>query len=69
LLLRWQDGRLNDNGELPAIEFQDAHIEHFRNGYLHNDNLDENGKPKPAVIANYGKKFEYWRNGKQIFPS
>jgi hypothetical protein len=66
ILCRWQDGRLSDDGDLPAVEFQDAHIEHFRNGVLHNDNRDEEGKIKPAIVAEYGAKVEYWINGKQV---
>jgi hypothetical protein len=66
ILCRWQDGRLNDDGELPAVEFQDAHIEHFKNGVLHNNNRDEDGQIKPAIIAEYGAQVEYWVNGKQV---
>jgi hypothetical protein len=66
ILTRWRDGRLNDDGDLAAVECQDAHIEHFKNGFLHNDERDENGNFKPAIIDGYGKKFEYWLNGKRI---
>jgi len=66
ILLRWRDGRLHDDGDLPAVEFQDAHIEHFRNGRLHNDQVDENGDLRPAIIANYGEKVEYYLNGNEV---
>lgn len=69
ILLRWLDGRLSDDGDLPAVEFQDAHVEHFRNGYLHNDKRDENGNLIPAIVASYGTQFEYWLNGKQVTSS
>jgi len=66
IILRWRDGRLQDDGELPAIEFQDAHIEHYRSGLLHNDLHNEDGTLKPAIISGYGAQVEYYINGKQI---
>ena len=66
IILRWRDGRLNDDGELPAVEFQDTHIEHYQNGLLHNGSTDESGKLRPAVISGYGTEFEYYLNGKQV---
>jgi hypothetical protein len=65
LILRWRDGKLHDDGELPAVEFQDTHIEHYRNGMLHNDSVDEDGKLKPAVISAYGTQCEYYIDGKK----
>jgi len=53
IILRWKDGMLNDDGDLPAVEFDDAHIEHYRNGLLYAE------KHKPAVIADYGTQCEY----------
>jgi len=67
ILLRWRDGRLHDeNSLLPAVEFQDAHIEHYRHGLLHNEETDMDGKLKPAIITNSGKDYEYYLNGKQV---
>jgi len=60
IILRWKDGRLNDDGDLPAVEFQDAHIEHYRDGMLHAE------KPMPAIIADYGTQCEYYLNGEQV---
>jgi hypothetical protein len=66
LILRWKDGKLHDDGDLPAVEFEDAHIEHYRNGLLHNDSVDEAGKLMPAIIADYGTRCEYYIDGKQV---
>jgi len=60
IILRWKDGMLNDDGNLPAVEFQDTHTEHYRNGLLHAE------KSMPAIIADYGTQCEYYLNGKQI---
>jgi len=59
IILRWKDGLLHDDGNLPAVEFQDAHIEHYRNGLLHAEN-------HPAIIADYGTQCERYLDGKQI---
>jgi len=66
LILRWRDGRLNDEDGLPAVEFQDTHVEHYHNGVLHNDSTDETGMLKPAIISDYGTKCEYYLNGRQV---
>ena len=66
LILRWHDGRLHDDDGLPAVEFQDTHIEHYRGGLLHNDSKDEAGNLRPAIIAGYGTQLEYYLNGKQV---
>jgi hypothetical protein len=66
IILRWREGKLQDDGELPAVEFQDAHIEHYRSGLLHNDSYDENGKLNPAIISEYGAQVEYYINGRQV---
>ena len=66
IILRWQDGMLHDDGVLPAVEFEDAHIEHYRNGLLHNDSVDEAGKLMPAIIADYGTQCEYYLDGEQV---
>ena len=66
IILRWRDGKLNDDGELPAVEFQDTHIEHYRNGLLHNDSVNEDGMCNPAIIAAYASQCEYYIDGKQI---
>ena len=67
LILRWRDGKLNDAGELPAVEFQDAHIEHYRDGLLHNNSVDAEGKLKPAIISGFGTQCEYYIEGKQEY--
>ena len=66
VILRWQDGKLNDEGDLPAVEFQDTHIEHYRNGLLHNDSINEEGKLNPAIISAYASRLEYYIDGKHI---
>jgi hypothetical protein len=66
VILRWHNGKLHDDGELPAVEFQDSHVEHYRNGLLHYDAKDNNGKLLPAIISNYANDFEYFQNGKQL---
>lgn len=58
IILRWHNGKLNDDGDLPAVEFQDTHTEHYQNGLLHNEG-------KAAVIADYGTQYEYYTEGKQ----
>lgn len=63
LITRWLDGRLNDDGEAPAVEFADAHIEHYKMGVLHNERKDDNGKLQPAIIAQFGRKVEYYLRG------
>lgn len=63
---RWKDGRLNDDEYEPAVEFQDAHVEHYKNGLLHNELKDEEGNLKPAIVANYGNDVEFWLNGNQV---
>lgn len=68
ILIRWKDGRLNDDGNYPAVEFQDAHIEHYQSGLLHNDLKEDDGFLSPAIITKYGKKMEYWLRGKQVQP-
>ena len=65
LILRWQNGKLHDDGELPAVEFQDTHTEHYRNGVLHNDSVDAQGKLKPAIVSGYGAHCEYYVDGKR----
>jgi hypothetical protein len=66
VLIRWRDGRLHDDGELPAVEFQDCHVEHYRHGLLHNEEIDLDGNLKPAIITDFCKKFEYYLNGRQV---
>jgi hypothetical protein len=68
VILRWRDGKLNDDGELPAVEFQDTHIEHYRNGLLHNENKDGNGKMRPAIVSAYGSRTAFYIDGKPVFP-
>ena len=41
------------------IECDDAHLEFYKDGQLHR----EDG---PAVISDYGKVKEYWKNGHRI---
>ena len=65
LILRWQNGMLHDDGNLPAVEFQDAHIEHYQNGLLHNNAVDKIGKRRPAIISGYGSINEYYLKGKK----
>ena len=66
IILRWKDGKLNDDGQYPAVEFQDCHIEHFLNGKLHNAARDPNGDLMPAIIADYGETKEYFYNGREV---
>ena len=61
VILRWHNGKLHDDGDLPAAEFQDTHTEHYRDGMLHNDG-------KPAIISEYGTQCEYYIDGKQEIP-
>lgn len=56
-ILRFKNGFL-DGGHLPAIECDDAHLEFYKHGQLHRDG-------GPAVISDYGKVKEYWKNGKR----
>ena len=68
VILRWKDGRLNDDGEFPAVEFEDSHVEHFKEGRLHNGTLGKDGKLKPAIISVSGDIVEYYINGRQVKP-
>ena len=54
-ILRFKNGYL-DGGNLPAVECDDSHMEFYKNGQLHR----EEG---PAVVSNYGKVKEFWKNG------
>ncbi len=54
-VLRFRNGYL-DGGSLPAVECPDAHMEFYKNGRLHRDS-------GPAVLSNYGKVKEFWKNG------
>ena len=54
-ILRFKNGFL-DGGRLPAVECDDAHLEFYKDGQLHRDD-------GPAVISDYGKVKEYWKNG------
>jgi len=66
IILRWSDGKLQDDGDLPAVEFQDAHIEHYRSGLLHNDSHNDAGMLNPAIISEYGARVEYYINGQEV---
>jgi hypothetical protein len=66
IIIRWLDGKLHDDGELPAVEFQDTHIEHYRGGLLHNISVDKEGKLNPAIISGYGTQAEYFIDGKEV---
>jgi hypothetical protein len=66
IIIRWRDGKLHDDGELPAVEFQDTHIEHYRNGLLHNVSVDGEGKLNPSIISGYGVQAEYYVDGKEV---
>jgi hypothetical protein len=68
IILRWKDGRLNDDGECPAVEFEDFHFEHFREGLLHNDGRWPDGTLKPAIVSASGDTVEYYINGEQVSP-
>jgi hypothetical protein len=57
-ILRFRNGYL-DGGELPAVECDDSHMEFYKNGQLHRE-------AGPAVLSNYGKLKEYWRNGRRV---
>jgi len=66
IILRWREGKLQDDDDLPAVEFDDTHIEHYRSGILHNAAHYEDGTLKPAIISEYGAQVEYYINGKQV---
>ena len=56
-ILRFRNGYL-DGGNLPAVECDDSHMEFYKDGQLHR----EDG---PAVVSNYGKVKEFWKNGRR----
>ena len=56
-ILRLRNGYL-DGGNLPAVECDDSHMEFYKDGQLHR----EDG---PAVVSNYGKVKEFWKNGRR----
>jgi hypothetical protein len=68
IILRWKDGKLNDDGDYPAVEFEDSHAEHFRDGQLHNEARGPDGALKPAIIGIYDDLVEYYVNGEQVNP-
>ena len=57
-ILRFRNGYL-DGGNLPAVECDDSHMEFYKDGQLHR----EGG---PAVVSNYGKIKEFWKNGLRV---
>ncbi len=57
-ILRFKNGYL-DGGNLPAVECADSHMEFYKNGKLHR----EEG---PAVVSDYGKVKEFWKNGHRV---
>ena len=57
-ILRFKNGYL-DGGTLPAVECEDAHMEFYKGGRLHRDS-------GPAVISDYGKVKEFWKNGTRV---
>ena len=57
-ILRFRNGYL-DGGNLPAVECDDSHMEFYKDGQLHR----EGG---PAVVSNYGKVKEFWKNGLRV---
>ena len=59
-ILNFTDGKLNDNGTIPAIQCDDAHCEFWKNGKLHNTQKDVDGNQMPAIISDYGDIEEYW---------
>lgn len=65
VILRIKNGFLNDGTDeegraLPAIQFTDgSHIEHWRNGVLHADNI-------PAVVDNMDGREEWWLHGRKF---
>jgi hypothetical protein len=67
IILRWKDGRLNDDGDYPAVEFEDSHVEHFLDGLLHNGERWPDGMLKPAIISVFGEPVEYYLNGEQVY--
>lgn len=64
-ILNWKNGFLNSDDNTPAVQMEDSHTEYWTNGYLDNTQRDKEGNLMPAVIADYGKKIEYWVNGKK----
>lgn len=71
-LLNYVDGYLQTErdipgiGDIPAVQFEDGHVEHWDKGYLHNTDLDYDGNIMPAVIPVGGAEPEYWIKGKKI---
>jgi hypothetical protein len=68
IILRWKNGMLNDDGNYPAVEFEDTHVEHFLDGRLHNDARWPDGMLKPAIISVNGNVVEYYINGQPVYP-
>jgi len=68
IILRWKNGKLNDDGDYPAVEFEDSHLEHFLDGMLHNEARWPDGKLKPAIIGITSGMVEYYINGLQVSP-
>lgn len=64
VVLRIKNGLLDDGIDetgkpLPALQYTDgSHIEHWRNGVLHADNM-------PAVIDTLDNREEWWMHGRK----
>lgn len=61
VIMRFKNGLLHGD-DIPAVEYNDGHMEYFRHGVLHRDGN------RPAIIDVSGKKklYEFWNNGEFI---
>jgi hypothetical protein len=66
VIVRWHNGFLHGEGDLPAAEFEDTHTEYWKNGRLSRRLVGMENERIPAVISNYSEITEYWEDGKRI---
>ena len=65
-ILNWKDGYLHSEDDIPAVQFDDSHTEHWENGKLSNKQMDVFGNLYPAIISDYGKIEEFWVDGERV---
>ena len=65
-ILNWKDGYLHSEDDIPAVQFDDSHTEHWENGKLSNKQMDVFGNLSPAIISAYGTLAEFWVAGERI---
>jgi hypothetical protein len=65
-ILNWKDGFLHSEDDIPAVQFDDSHTEHWENGKLSNKQMDVFGNLYPAIISDYGKIEEFWIDGERV---